>query len=372
MPGNTFGQIFRVTTFGESHGPAVGAVIDGCPPRIPLAPADIQTQLDRRRPGQSAITSPRAETDRVEILSGVFEGMTTGTPIALLIRNRDSDPSAYAAIKDKFRPGHADFTFLAKYGIRDWRGSGRASGRETAGRVAAGAVAARFLAARGITCTAFTLEIGAVTARTFDRDRIESNPVRCPDPDAAAQMIALLEQAREQGDSLGGTVELRIQNCPPGLGDPVFEKLDARLAFALMSIGAVKGIEIGDGFQSARMKGSEFNDPFYCDPSGRIRTETNHCGGILGGISTGEEIVARIAVRPPASIAKRQRTVRLDGAPAEIEVRGRHDPCIVPRIVPVVEAMAALVIADALLIHEAADRLPSPEHPPSEPHSPQA
>ncbi len=349
MPGNTFGQVFRATTFGESHGPAVGVVVDGVPPRLPLSEADVQKDLDRRRPGQSRVTTPRAEADRVEILSGVFEGLTTGTPIAMLIRNRDSDPSAYASFKHMFRPGHADYTFQAKYGIRDWRGSGRASGRETAGRVAAGAVARKFLETRGVRIAAYALQIGPVRAGRVDLEVIESNPVRCPDPEAAAEMIAALEAARAAGDSVGGVVELRIQGCPAGLGDPVFEKLDARLAFAVMSIGAIKGVEIGAGFACADLRGSEFNDAFFMD-RGRVRTRTNHCGGILGGISDGEEVVLRAAVRPPASIGKTQQTVTLDGAPAAISVGGRHDPCIVPRVVPVVEAMAALVLADCLLL----------------------
>lgn len=352
MPGNSFGQVFRVTTFGESHGAGVGVIVDGVPPRLPLATADVQKDLDRRRPGQSRVTTPRSETDQVEILSGVFEGMTTGTPLAMLIRNRDSDPSAYESFKHMFRPGHADYTYRAKYGIRDWRGSGRASGRETAGRVAAGAVARRLLATRGAEVRAYALQIGPVRAERIDVGAIETNIVRCPDPDAARKMIDVLEAARNEGDSVGGIVELIVRGCPPGLGDPVFEKLDARLAFGVMSIGAVKGVEIGAGFGCARLKGSEFNDAFFAD-AGRIRTRTNECGGILGGISDGEEIVMRAAVRPPASIEKTQDTVTIEGEPARISVEGRHDPCIVPRIVPVVEAMAALVLADCLLLQDA-------------------
>jgi len=360
MPGSTFGRLFRVTTFGESHGRAIGVIVDGAPPRLPLSEADIQKDLDRRRPGQSSVTTPRRETDKVEILSGVFEGRTTGTPIAMLVWNRDSDPSAYEAIRRMFRPGHADFTYQAKYGIRDWRGSGRASGRETAGRVAAGAVAKKFLAQHGIRCRAFSLEIAGVRAQRIDWNAVEENPVRAPDLDAADAMVRAVESARDQGDSVGGIVELHIEGCPPGLGDPVFDKLDALLAYALMSIGAIKAVEIGAGVHVARMRGSQFNDPFTME-NGRVTTVTNNCGGILGGISTGGEVVVRAAVRPPASISKRQQTVTVDGEPAEIEVHGRHDPCIVPRVVPVVEAMAALVIADSLLVQRAMTSGPDAE-----------
>ncbi len=321
---NTFGRSFRITTFGESHGKALGVVIDGCPPGMPLAEGDIQPFLDRRRPGKSPLSSPRKEPDRVEILSGVFRGKTTGSPLALVVVNRDSREEDYDELEAVFRPGHADFSWQAKYGIRDHRGGGRSSGRETVARVAAGAVAAKFLAERGIGVTSRILEIHGVR-----------------DPDG---MTAEIEKARDEGDSVGGIAEVRVTGCPPGLGDPVFSKLGALLAHALMGIGAVKGVEIGDGFAAARMKGSTHNDAMTAEGFA-----TNHAGGILGGISTGLEIVARIAVKPTSSIGKPQRTVDRDGKEVSISIRGRHDPCIVPRILPVAEAMVALVIADAFL-----------------------
>ncbi|HOW36518.1 MAG TPA: chorismate synthase [Candidatus Omnitrophota bacterium] len=352
MPGNSWGQIFQLTTFGESHGPAIGVVIDGVMPLVPLCEADIQVELNRRRPGQSAITTPRAETDTVEILSGVFEGKTTGTPIALLIRNRDAKTEDYQKLKDIFRPGHADYTYLSKYGIRDWRGSGRASGRETAARVAAGAIAKKILAQQNIRITAYTLAVAGIYAKKIDLNAIESNPVRCPDSEQAQAMIAKIEEARKNNDSVGGIVEAVIDGCPPGLGEPVFDKLSARLAAAMMSIGTVKGVEIGSGFECAKMRGSECNDVFV-EEQGKIKTKTNHAGGILGGISTGGQIKLRVAVKPPSSIGVEQETVTKEKKMTALTVSGRHDPCVCPRVVPVVEAMLAVTLVDCLMLHRA-------------------
>ncbi|MCT8337719.1 chorismate synthase [Methanoculleus sp. Afa-1] len=321
---NTFGRNFRCTTFGESHGPAMGAVIDGCPPGIPLAEADIQPYLDRRRPGKSALESGRQEADRVEILSGVFEGRTTGAPIALLVRNRDVRSEDYDALRDVFRPGHADYTWQAKYGLRDHRGGGRSSGRETLARVAAGAVAVRCLEPCGVTIRGRVLEVHGAT-----------------DP---AAMEAEIRAARDAGDSVGGIVEVTASGCPAGLGDPVFGKLDAAIAGAMMGIGAVKGIELGEGFGAARLFGSEMNDPIT-----EAGFSSNRAGGVLGGISTGQDVVVRLAVKPTPSIRKAQRTVDITGKEREISVEGRHDPCIAPRIVPVAECMMALVVLDAML-----------------------
>jgi chorismate synthase len=352
MSGSSFGRVFTVTTYGESHGRGIGAVVDGVPPGVGLSEADIQTELDRRRPGQSRVTTPRKESDRVQILSGVFEGRTTGTPVALFIPNRSAEPGDYEGIRHLYRPGHADFTYQRKYGFRDWRGSGRASGRETAARVAAGAVARKVLVGEGVEITAYVLELGGIRAENIDYAEIENNPVRCPDPEAAGRMVARIEEAQAGDDSLGGIVEAVARGVPVGLGEPVFDRLDALLAQAVMSIGAVKGFELGLGFGSARVKGSQFNDPFYQN-GGRTRTRTNNAGGILGGISTGEPIVIRAAVRPPASIARAQDTVDLQGLESTIEVHGRHDPCIAPRIVPVIEAMIAVTLLDALLMYRA-------------------
>ena len=352
MPGSTFGRILTVTTFGESHGPGIGVVMDGAPSGIALTVEDIQKELDRRRPGQSAITTPRAEKDKVEILSGVFDGLTTGTPIALLIRNEDKRSSDYDNLKSLFRPGHADWTYGAKYGVRDWRGSGRASGRETAARVAAGAVARKILAVRGASIMGYSREIAGVRAARVVPEEIEKNPARCPDPDAAPLMIARIEEAKAQGDSGGGIVEVVVQGCPPGLGDPVFDKLEALLGHAILSVGAVRGVEIGAGFEATRLRGSAYNDEPYMDGS-RMRTRTNNAGGIAGGISNGMDIVIRAAMRPPASISRAQKTVDSQGAEVTVEIAGRHDPCIVPRAVPVIEAMTALVLADCLLVQDA-------------------
>ena len=348
MAGSTIGTLFRVTTWGESHGPALGAVVDGCPPLIPLDEADIQRDLDRRKPGQKPSASPRREEDRVEILSGVFEGKTTGTPIGLLIRNRGADPGAYDELKTIFRPGHGDFTYFKKYGIRDHRGGGRASGRETAARVAAGAVAKKVIAREGITVTAYTRALGGISARNITLEDIGKNSLSCPDLKAAARMEARLEAARRDGDTLGGIVEVLVRGCPPGLGEPVFDRMDADLAGALMSIGTVKAVEIGAGLRAAAMKGSQFNDPIT--PRGFAR---NRAGGILAGITCGEEIVLRAACRPIPSIGKRQKTVDSHGKPVTLSVRGRHDVSVIPRVIPVCEAMVAIVLADHLLRQKA-------------------
>jgi chorismate synthase len=352
MAGNTFGQLFQVTTFGESHGTALGVVVDGCPPGLALTRQEIQRELDRRRPGQSRVTTSRQEPDQVEILSGVFEGKTLGTPIALLIRNRDAAPGAYDNLRHRFRPGHADLTYFLKYGRRDHRGGGRASGRETAGRVAAGAIAKKLLSRFGVRIAAGTIQIGKLRATKFDPRVIEKNQVRCPDAKAAPRLIALVERARKNGDSVGGVVEVRAAGAPAGLGEPVFGKLDADLAGALMSIGGVKGVEIGDGFAAASRLGSDNADPVRYR-RGKFFTRHNRGGGILGGISTGEDIICRLAIKPTSSIALPQKTVTENGKPVTIQVQGRHDPCLCPRIVPVAEAMVALVLADHLLRHRA-------------------
>ncbi len=351
MAGNTFGDVFRITTFGESHGPAIGVVIDGVPPNLALSEEDIQKDLDRRRPGQSKITTQRKEVDQVEILSGVFEGKTTGTALAMLIRNEDQRPNDYSNIKDVFRPGHADYTFLSKYGIRDYRGGGRSSGRETACRVAAGAVAKKILDREKVKIIAYTLSVGDIVATKKDFSVIEKNLVRAPDLVAAQKMITAIDQARKDCDSLGGVVEAVIQGCPVGLGDPVFGKLNAKLAYGLMSIGTMRGIEFGKGFAATKMTGSAHNDPFLVK-KGKISVKSNHAGGMLGGISTGEEIILRVAVKPPSSIAQLQETVTTAKKATKIQVIGRHDPCICPRVVPVVEAMIAVTLVDCLLIQK--------------------
>ena len=346
MAGSSFGHLFRLTTFGESHGTAVGVVVDGVTPGVELSEADVQAQLDRRKPGQSDLTTPRSEPDTVHLLSGVFEGRTTGTPVAMALWNKDARPSAYDDIRELFRPGHADYTYLQKYGLRDYRGSGRASGRETAGRVAAGAIARKLLARRGVTVTAYTLRAAGVQCETIDLDAIEKNPVRACDPAAAEEMARRIADARDRGDSVGGIVECRVQGVPAGLGEPVFDKLDAELAHAILSIGAVKGIEFGTGFAAADLAGSQHNDQMTADGF-----MTNHAGGILGGISTGADIVFRAAVKPTSSISTEQQTVGTDGREATIRTEGRHDPCICPRIVPVIEAMAAIVLEDHFKRH---------------------
>ncbi|MCU6711310.1 chorismate synthase [Paenibacillus sp. J5C_2022] len=341
MAGNTFGEMFRITTFGESHGESVGVIVDGVTPGVEIDEAYIQVQMDRRKPGQSSVTTPRKESDTVYIQSGVFEGKTTGTPLFIILHNKDMRPSAYSDIQHSFRPGHADFTYLQKYGLRDHRGSGRASGRETAGRVAGGAIARKLLERRGVQVVAYTQEVGGIAGRTFDESVIEQNAVRAADPEAAVEMIQKIEHLASIGDSCGGIVECRIRGVQPGLGEPVFDKLDAELAKAMLSIGAVKGIEFGAGFAAAAMQGSEHNDEM--DSEGFV---TNYAGGIIGGISTGEEIVFRVAVKPTSSISLPQQTRNVDGEEVEIRTIGRHDPCICPRIVPVIEAMACIVLED--------------------------
>ena len=349
MAGNTFGTLFRVTTWGESHGTAVGATVDGCPPGILLDTEDIQAELDRRRPGQGGpAASPRKEPDRVEILSGIFEGQTTGTPIALAIFNKDAHSKSYDHLREIFRPGHGDITYLAKYGLRDHRGGGRASARETVGRVAAGAIAKKLLGLHGIAVTAYTVALGEVVAQERNMAAMGENPLRCPDRGAAERMLAHIEEVRKQGDTLGGIVEIVASGCPAGLGEPVFEKLDAALAFALMSIGAVKGVEIGAGFGAAAMRGSENNDSIT--PGGFA---SNNAGGILAGISSGADIVARVAVKPIPSIGQEQQTVNLAKEPVSIKIGGRHDIAAIPRILPVCEAMVALTLADHLLRQKA-------------------
>jgi chorismate synthase len=358
--GNTFGQLFRVTTFGESHGGGVGVVIDGCPPRIPIAEADIQRELDRRRPGQSSITTQRRETDLCEILSGIFEGRTLGTPIAILVRNEDARPEAYEAMRETFRPSHADFTYEAKYGIRNWQGGGRASARETIGRVAAGAVARKVIATlfSQIEIVAYVSQVHEIVAK-IDRtlvsfETVDCSIVRCPDNAASTKIIDLIGKVRGQGDSLGGTIECVARNVPAGLGEPVFDKLEADLAKAMLSLPASKGFEIGSGFSATTMRGSQHNDEFE-EREDRVRTRTNFSGGIQGGISNGEDIYFRVAFKPTATIAREQNTVTSAGEATTLKARGRHDPCVLPRAVPIVEAMTALVLCDHALRQSAVD-----------------
>ncbi|MFQ5561429.1 MAG: chorismate synthase [Nitrospinota bacterium] len=356
MAGNCFGVLFKIMTWGESHGPALGVVIDGCPAGIAITEEDIQYHLDRRKPGQSKITTPRSEADKVEILSGVFEGVTTGVPISLLVRNQDARPGHYSDIKDIYRPGHADFTYESKYGVRDYRGGGRSSGRETIGRVAAGAVARKVLKRFGIEVVGYTKRVGNISAETFNEAMIEKNDVRCPDPAKASEIVALIQKVRKAGDSVGGSVEVLAKNVPVGLGEPVFDKLDGDIAKALMSIGAVKGVEIGDGGQCSFRTGGENNDTLIFE-KGKIGFKTNGAGGILGGISNGQTICARVCIKPTPSIAKKQVTVDKKGERREIQIRGRHDPCLCPRIVPVAESMVALVLLDHLLRQRATSAL---------------
>jgi len=349
MAGNTFGKIFRVTTWGESHGTAIGVVIDGCPANLKLSNALIQKDLNRRRPGQNDLSSPRKELDQIEILSGIFNEMTTGNPICVLVYNKDIDSTKYEKIKNLLRPGHADYTYLAKYGNRDWRGGGRSSGRETVGRVIAGAIAKQILKKKGISIIGYTKELGGIKIQKIEIEEIEKNPIRCPDGEIAKEMEQLIRKMKKEGDSVGGIVELIATGVPPGLGEPVFDKLSADIAKALMSIGSVKGIEIGAGFQAAKMKGSEHNDEFLVK-NGKICLKSNFSGGILGGISTGENIIVRIAVKPIASISKTQNTVNIETMkPEKISVKGRHDVTSVIRLIPVAEAMMAIVITDHLL-----------------------
>ena len=350
---SSFGRVFKLTTWGESHGPALGVVVEGCPAGIALNVAEVQRELDRRRVGQSKVTSPRNERDQAELLSGVFEGITTGAPISLITYNRDVDSSKYENLRDVFRPGHADYTYWAKYGHRDHRGGGRSSARETWGRVAAGAIARKILASVGAEVYGFTREIGGIPIETFDREEIERNLVRCPDANAAARMVDAITATKAENDSLGGIVEVRATGVPPGLGEPTFGKLDALIGQAMLSIPAVKGVELGSGFDVVRSRGSANNDAFYLD-DGRVRTRTNTAGGTLGGLSSGEEIVVRIAVKPTSSVARPQETVSTNLEPRTILVEGRHDPSVVPRAVPVAEAMLAIVLADLLLLNRTA------------------
>lgn len=348
MAGSSFGTIFKITTWGESHGKGVGVVVDGCPAGLPLCPEDIQKFLDRRKPGQSKYSTPRKESDTVEILSGVFEGKTTGTPISLVVFNNDQRSRDYGDIASYYRPGHADYTFDMKYGFRDYRGGGRSSGRETIGRVAAGAIAAKILEQLGISFTTYTKSIGPIEAKSFDASQITKNPLYMPDEDAAQNAQAYLDACMAELNSSGGVVECIIEGMPSGIGDPVFEKLSASLAKAVMSIGAVKGFEIGDGFDAAKATGKYNNDSFCRDSNGHITKATNHSGGILGGISDGDDIILRASVKPTPSIADTQQTVNQSGEEIHINIKGRHDPVIVPRAVVVVESMAAVTIVDAL------------------------
>ncbi len=350
MAGSTFGTVFRITTWGESHGKALGVTIDGCPSGIPLCDEDIQRELDRRKPGSNPYGTKRQESDTANILSGVFEGKTTGTPISIVVYNADHHSADYSNIADKFRPGHADFGFQSKYGFRDYRGGGRSSGRETLCRVAAGAVAKKILSELGISITAYTVSIGPVE---IDRERMDistrfDNPLVMPDSEAAAKAAEFLDKCMSERDSAGGIVECVIQGVPAGIGEPVFDKLDAVLAMAMFSIGAVKGVEFGAGFKAASMRGSENNDPFIMD-DGRVKKLSNNSGGILGGISDGNDIVFRAAFKPTPSIAQPQQTVTVNGENTEIVIKGRHDPIIVPRAIVVVEAMSAIALTDMIM-----------------------
>ena len=360
MAGNTFGQLFKVTTFGESHGGCVGCVVDGCPPGIEISEGEIQKDLDRRKPGQSSITSPRKEEDEIKILSGYFEGKTTGTPILMLAYNKDMRPEDYDHLKEAYRPSHADFTYEQKYGMRDYRGSGRASARETLARVAAGAIAKKYLKQKlGIEILSFVSQVGAIRMSggigdigEVTMEQIESNIVRCPDPETAQKMIELIEKMRDSGDSIGGVITGVIKNVPAGLGEPVFDKLNADLGKAMLSINAVKGFEIGSGFAGVVKPGSEHNDEFMIE-NGKIRTRTNNAGGVLGGISSGETIYFRVAFKSVSTIKKKQNTVSKNLEEVELEASGRHDPCVLPRAVPIVDAMSALTIMDHYLRHKA-------------------
>ena len=349
MAANSFGRFFRITTWGESHGPAMGVVVDGCPAGLELCAEDIQYELDRRRPGQSRITTQRKEADAIEILSGVFEGKTLGTPISMMVKNTDAKSKSYEDIKDVYRPGHADFTYDEKYGRRDHRGGGRSSARETVGRVAAAAIAKKILNSHGVTTTGYVKQVGDIVAQDIDFDQIEENPVRCPDPEAAERMIDLIESVRKEGDSVGGTVEVVSRGLPTGLGEPVFNKLDADLARALMSIGGIRGFEMGMGFGVVERKGSQVNDLMYKKEDGTLGFRTNNSGGLLGGITSGADLVVRIAIKPTSSISQVQDTVDKEGEKTQLRVKGRHDPCLCPRAVPIAEAMVNLVLVDHLL-----------------------
>lgn len=355
MPGNSFGQAFKITTCGESHGGAVGVIIDGCPPNLAITEADIQQELDRRKPGQSEITTPRKEQDLIHVLSGVFEGKTTGTPILLLAYNTDMRPEDYREMKNVYRPSHADFTYLQKYGLRDFRGSGRASARETLARVAAGAIAKKYLAQHlNLEIISFVEQVGDIRTEIDDKlvtmEAIEANIIRCPDKVVATKMINLIETVKSEGDSIGGVIKGVIRNVPAGLGEPVFDKLSADLGKAMLSINAVKGFEIGSGFGGVSMRGSQHNDPYMMEDK-KLKVKTNYAGGVLGGISTGEDIYFRVAFKPVSTISKPQQTVNLQHESVLLEAAGRHDPCVLPRAVPIVDAMSALVMMDHYLRH---------------------
>jgi len=352
--GNTFGHLFRVTTFGESHGGGVGVIIDGCPPQLEISAEEIQVELDRRRPGQSKITTPRKEADKCEILSGVFQGLTLGTPISITVKNKDTRPQDYSEMVQMYRPSHADATYDAKYGIRNYQGGGRSSARETIGRVAAGAIAKKILhQVAGVEIIGYVKRIkdleGEVDAEKVTLEQVESNIVRCPDSECAERMIELIEQVGRDGNSIGGVVECVARQVPKGLGEPVFDKLEADIAKGVMSLPASKGFEIGSGFAGTLLTGIEHNDEFYTDDEGNIRTVTNRSGGIQGGISNGENIIIRVAFKPTATIRKEQNTVTKTGEAGVLAAKGRHDPCVLPRAVPMVEAMVALVLCDHLL-----------------------
>jgi chorismate synthase len=358
MSGNSFGQLFRISTFGESHGGAVGVVLDGCPPGLEISESDIQVELDRRKPGQSELTTPRKEEDTIRILSGVFEGHTTGTPILMLAHNRDVRSEDYNDLKNLFRPSHADFTYQAKYGRRDWRGSGRASARETLARVAAGAIAKKYLKERlGVEILSYVEQVGGIKAEvsplSATQQMIEANIVRCPDARRALQMIDLIKQVHSEGDSIGGIIRGVIKGTPKGLGAPVFDKLHADLGKAMLSINAAKGFDIGSGFDGIHQRGSQHNDPFTVGEHGSIHPRTNNAGGVLGGISSGESIIFRVAFKAVATISKEQDTVSITGEPVKLSASGRHDPCVLPRAVPIVDAMSALVLMDHYLRHKA-------------------
>lgn len=360
--GNTFGHLFRITTFGESHGGAVGVIIDGCPPRLDISTEEVQKELDRRRPGQSKITTPRKETDTCEILSGVFQGQTLGTPITVVVKNKDTRPQDYSEMATTYRPSHADATYDAKYGIRNYQGGGRSSARETIGRVAAGAIAKKVLRqVAGIDIVGYVKRIqdleGMVDPETVTLEQVESNIVRCPDAEMAERMIDRIEHIRDQGDSIGGVVECVARRVPKGLGAPVFDKLEADLAKGVMSLPASKGFELGSGFAGTLLTGSQHNDEFYTDEAGTLRTRTNRSGGTQGGISNGENVIIRVAFKPTATIRKEQRTVTNSGTETVLAARGRHDPCVLPRAVPMVEAMMALVLCDHMLRHHGQNTL---------------
>jgi len=354
--GNSFGTLFRISSWGESHGGGIGVVIDGCPPRLPLRVEDIQPDLQRRRPGQSKITTPRDEADQVEILSGIYDGLTLGTPIAMLVRNQDARPQAYDEMKEKFRPSHADFTYQTKYGHRNHEGGGRSSARETIARVAAGAVAKKLLSQQGITIRAYVERIHGIECPKIQslptQEDVEQSPTRCPHPETASQMEQFILEAKKAGDSVGGSIFCRVVGLPVGLGSPVFDRLEADLAKAMLGLPATKGFEVGSGFAGTFLKGSEHNDPYQIQ-DGQIRTSSNQSGGVQGGISNGEELYFRIAFKPTATVLQVQKTVSADGEETELMGRGRHDPCVLPRAVPIVEAMTALVLIDHRMRHAA-------------------